>query len=77
MPHIEYYTDARDYFRKHLIVSIGVECYVSLPKGQIVPPDEAAVPGGGHVLIIPISHHPTYSTIPPDLSPSILEETDK
>lgn len=77
MPHIEYYTDARDYFRKHLIVSIGVECYVSLPKGQIVPPDEAAVPGGGHVLIIPISHHPTYSTIPPDLAPSILEETDK
>jgi len=62
---------------KHLIVSIGGECYVTLPKGQIVPPDSAAVPGGGHVLIIPISHHPTFSTIPPDLAPPILEETDK
>jgi hypothetical protein len=63
--------------RKHLIVSIGGECYVTLAKGQIVPPDSAAVPGGGHVLIIPISHHPTFSTIPPDLAPPILEETDK
>jgi len=62
---------------KHLIVSIGEECYVTLPKGQIIPPNSAAVPGGGHVLIIPISHHPTYSTIPPDLAPPIVEETDK
>jgi Protein similar to CwfJ C-terminus 1 len=63
--------------RKHLIVSIGGECYVTLAKGQIIPPDSAAVPGGGHVLIIPISHHPTYSTIPPDLAPPIMQETDK
>jgi hypothetical protein len=63
--------------RKHLIVSIGGECYVTLAKGQIIPSDSAAVPGGGHVLIIPISHHPTYSTIPPDLAPPIVQETDK
>lgn len=67
--------------RKHLIVSIGNECYVTLPKGQIVPTQSQSehvdVPGGGHVLIIPITHYPTYSTIPPDLAPPILEETDK
>lgn len=71
------FTDSALYSRKHLIVSIGVECYVTLPKGQIIPPETATVPGGGHVLIIPISHHPTYSTIPPDLAPPILEETEK
>jgi hypothetical protein len=63
--------------RKHLIVAIGGECYVTLPKGQIIPPEAEAVPGGGHVLIIPISHHPTFSTIPPDLALPILEETEK
>lgn len=72
--------------RKHLIVSIGSECYVTLPKGQIIPTQSNAVgnnssistvPGGGHVLIVPIAHHPTYNTIPADLAPPILEETDK
>lgn len=65
--------------RKHLIVAIGTECYVTLPKGQIIPTQSAAnkvdVPGGGHVLIVPITHYPTYSTIPPDLAPPIVEET--
>ena len=55
----------------------SVECYVSLLNGQIVPPGQAAVPGSDHVLIIPISHNPRYSTIPPDLVPSTLEDTDK
>ncbi|KZT09782.1 nuclear protein [Laetiporus sulphureus 93-53] len=69
---------------KHLIVSIGTECYVTLPKGQIVPthtsaahPNAPAVPGGGHVLIVPITHYPTYSSIPPDLAPPIVQETEK
>ncbi|RDB21197.1 Zinc finger CCCH domain-containing protein 59 [Hypsizygus marmoreus] len=66
---------------KHLIVAIGSECYVTLPKGQIVPTQSAAdhtlVPGGGHVLIVPITHYPTYTTIPPDLAPPIIEETEK
>jgi hypothetical protein len=39
---------------KHLVVSIGTECYVALPKGQLL--DSGAegnlVPGGGHVLIM-------------------------
>ncbi|KAK7040914.1 hypothetical protein VNI00_009510 [Paramarasmius palmivorus] len=66
---------------KHLIVSLGSDCYVTLPKGQIVPTqsfaDHVDVPGGGHVLIVPIDHHPTYSTIPPDIASSILDETEK
>ncbi|KAI0707677.1 nuclear protein [Earliella scabrosa] len=69
---------------KHLIVSIGTECYVTLPKGQIIPthrgsdhPNVPKVPGGGHVLIVPITHYPTYLSIPPDLAEPILEETEK
>ncbi|ESK94140.1 nucleus protein [Moniliophthora roreri MCA 2997] len=66
---------------KHLIVSLGSDCYVTLPKGQIIPTQSAAdhvnVPGGGHVLIVPIDHHPTYSTIPLDISSSIIEDTEK
>ncbi|KAF9077200.1 CwfJ C-terminus 1-domain-containing protein-like protein [Rhodocollybia butyracea] len=64
---------------KHLIVSIGEECYVTLPKGQIIPTQDghAYVPGGGHVLIVPITHYPTLSTIPPDLAPPILDETER
>ncbi|KAG5647316.1 hypothetical protein DXG03_000854 [Asterophora parasitica] len=48
---------------------------------QIVPTQSSAdhvdVPGGGHVLIVPITHYPTYTTIPPDLAPPIVEETEK
>lgn len=71
---------------KHLIVSIGSECYVTLPKGQIVPTHSAddhpkakipKVPGGGHVLIVPITHYPTYASIPPDLAGPIFDETEK
>ncbi|KAI0347740.1 hypothetical protein BDW22DRAFT_15436 [Trametopsis cervina] len=74
------------FLRKHLIVSIGSECYVTLPKGQIVPTHSAGdhpkakipqVPGGGHVLIVPITHYPTYATIPSDLAEPIYDETDK
>ncbi|CCU99336.1 unnamed protein product [Malassezia sympodialis ATCC 42132] len=46
---------------KHLIVSVGMECYVALPKGQLPVSSEATtpVPGGGHVLIVPITHTPS------------------
>ncbi len=67
--------------RKHLIVSIGTECYVTLPKGQIIPTQSAAdhvdIPGGGHVLIVPITHYPTFNTIPHDLAVPIIEETER
>lgn len=44
---------------KHLIASIGNETYVTLPKGQL-PDTESSwpVPGGGHVLIIPVRTFP-------------------
>lgn len=46
---------------KHLIVSFGAECYIALPKGQlpVSSSDETLVPGGGHVLIVPIVHTPS------------------
>lgn len=65
---------------KYLIVAIGTECYLTLPKGQISPTRSSSqtnVPGGGHVLIVPIAHYPTYSSIPLDLAQPILEETEK
>ena len=29
------------------------------------------------MLIVPITHYPTYSIIPPDLAPAIIEETEQ
>lgn len=52
---------------KHLIASIGSEIYVTLPKGQIPPTGTdvsnlvSPVPGGGHVLIIPVSVPKRYT----------------
>lgn len=70
--------------RKYLIVAVGTECYVTLPKGQIIPThdeqrhmDGPTVPGGGHVLIVPISHYPTLAAIAPDIAPPILDEIDR
>lgn len=42
---------------KHLIASIGVETYLTLPKGQLIDTvdQKSPVPGGGHCLIIPVS----------------------
>jgi len=69
---------------KHLIVSIGSECYLTLSKGQLTPtqgasehPNQTAVPGGGHVLIVPIAHYPTLASIAPDLAPPVMNEIDK
>ncbi|KAG9318642.1 nuclear protein [Chiua virens] len=69
---------------KHLIVSIGTECYLTLPKGQIFPTQSALdesnvtrLPGGGHVLIVPICHHPSYNTIPIDIASPIIDETER
>ncbi|KAK4686926.1 CWF19-like protein 1, partial [Tremellales sp. Uapishka_1] len=70
---------------KHLIVGIGSETYVTLPKGQLIPTlpahiaqggSKPLVPGGGHVLIIPIAHHPTLLSIPPADAMSIISELE-
>lgn len=48
---------------KHLVVSIAEGLYVALPKGQLPPatPSSGGVPGGGHVLLVPITHAATYA----------------
>lgn len=84
---------------KHLIVAIGTETYLTLPKGQLPPtlssnkmvqnkvtgvpelpagaPQPSPVPGGGHVLIIPISHHQTLLSIPKEDVEPIEKEIDQ
>lgn len=68
---------------KHLIVAVGGECYVTFPKGQLVPTQGAElrmnagipkVPGGGHVLIIPIAHFATLDAIPGELRAPVMRE---
>ncbi|KAG8812364.1 hypothetical protein FRC17_002060 [Serendipita sp. 399] len=70
---------------KHLLVSLGDECYVSLPKGQLPITSSKdnkftemfPVPGGGQVIIIPISHNPTLRSLPPSEAPGTLAEVEK
>lgn len=70
---------------KHLLVSLGEECYLSLPKGQLPITSSKdpkikelfPVPGGGHILIIPISHRPTLRSLPPSEATSTLNEVEK
>lgn len=56
---------------------------MTLPKGQIIPTGNAAnaemskVPGGGHVLIVPITHYPTLSAMPPDIALPIVAEIEQ
>lgn len=72
-------------YRKHLLVSLGEECYLSLPKGQlpVTSSDDPRiqqlfpVPGGGHILIIPISHHPTLRSLPAGEKENTLGEVEK
>ena len=35
------------------------------------------IPGGGHVLIVPVSHHPTLLSLPPDEAATTLVEVEK
>ena len=62
---------------KHLIVAIGTECYIAMPKGQLPPTSDpmSPVPGGGHVLIIPIEHFPSLlGHSDPELARPISQE---
>jgi len=64
---------------KQLITSIGSETYLTLAKGSLLPLSAKSpthVPGGGHLLIIPITHHPTLLSLPPDLLLPITAETE-
>ncbi|KAJ2508428.1 hypothetical protein IWW47_000618 [Coemansia sp. RSA 2052] len=41
---------------QNLMAAIGDEAYVAMAKGALVPGTSAGIPGGGHVLIVPIVH---------------------
>ena len=71
---------------KHLIVAVGEECYLTFAKGQLVPThstdqreksDDFKVPGGGHVLIVPIAHVATLDSIPEELRSSVIAECNR
>ncbi|CEP11700.1 hypothetical protein [Parasitella parasitica] len=64
---------------KHLIVSIGSELYVTLAKGPVISPldKECKVPGLGHVLLIPITHYPTFGKIPMESQVELVAEMEK
>ncbi|KAG2230013.1 hypothetical protein INT48_003059, partial [Thamnidium elegans] len=64
---------------KHLIVSIGTEIYVTLAKGPIISSKDAdcKVPGLGHILLIPITHYPTFGKIPLDAQIEVVAELEK
>lgn len=64
---------------KHLIVAVGSACYIAMPKGQLPPTTGDAlspVPGGGHVLIIPINHFPSLLAAAPETSLPVQQEAD-
>ncbi|KAJ8658670.1 hypothetical protein O0I10_005710 [Lichtheimia ornata] len=63
---------------KHLIVSIGSEMYATLAKGPVTSSSDAnSIPGGGHVLLIPITHYPTLRQIPDEARPNVMNEIQK
>ncbi|CAH2042361.1 unnamed protein product, partial [Iphiclides podalirius] len=43
---------------KHLVICVGMHCYLALPKGPLTP---------YHVLILPIAHHQSVSKAPDDV----------
>ncbi|KAG2217557.1 hypothetical protein INT45_006724, partial [Circinella minor] len=60
---------------KHLIVSIGNEMYATLAKGPLVSSqDDNTVPGGGHVILVPVTHYGTLNKVPPETKPQLDNE---
>jgi diadenosine tetraphosphate (Ap4A) HIT family hydrolase len=64
---------------KHLIVSIGTEIYATLAKGPVISSTdvESKVPGLGHILLIPITHYPTFGKIPMESQIEVVAELEK
>lgn len=62
---------------KHLIVSIGSEIYATLAKGPVVTSNDSSVPGLGHILLIPITHYPTFGKIPMESQIEVVAELEK
>ncbi|KAG8864844.1 hypothetical protein FRB96_003430 [Tulasnella sp. 330] len=50
------------------------------PKGQLPPTgasNSPGIPGGGHVLIIPISHYPTLQAVPVEFAIPVISEIER
>ncbi|KAJ2962797.1 hypothetical protein NQZ79_g2046 [Umbelopsis isabellina] len=62
---------------KHLITSIGNEVYATLAKGPLVSSAENNMPGGGHILLIPITHYETIQSIPMDSQVNVITELER
>lgn len=62
---------------KHLIVSIGTEIYATLAKGPVITDKDSSVPGLGHILLIPITHYPTFGKIPIESQIEVVAELEK
>jgi diadenosine tetraphosphate (Ap4A) HIT family hydrolase len=62
---------------KHLITSIGNEVYATLAKGPLVSSAENNVPGGGHILLIPITHYETIQSIPMESQVNVITELER
>ncbi|CAO3694451.1 unnamed protein product [Rhizopus microsporus] len=64
---------------KHLVLSIGDELYAASAKGPLFSSrdNECRVPGTGHVLIIPVTHYPTFGKIPLDSQVEVIAELEK
>lgn len=59
-------------------MSIGSEMYATLAKGPVTSSSDAnSIPGGGHVLLIPITHYPTLRQIPDDARPNVMNEIQR
>ncbi|KAF7722896.1 hypothetical protein EC973_002616 [Apophysomyces ossiformis] len=65
------------YVAKHLIVSIGTLVYATLARGPVVSSSDSKVPGGGHILLIPIPHYPTFRKIPMESQIEVIAEMEK
>ncbi|RUS21953.1 CwfJ C-terminus 1-domain-containing protein-like protein [Endogone sp. FLAS-F59071] len=64
---------------KHLIISIGSEIYLTLAKGPLTSSSSSGslIPGGGHVLLIPISHYPSFRKIPMEIQIDVVAELER
>lgn len=60
---------------KHLIVSIGSEMYATLAKGPLVSSQDGnTVPGGGHIILVPVTHYGTLNKVPAETKQQLDNE---
>ncbi|TDL24935.1 hypothetical protein BD410DRAFT_801670 [Rickenella mellea] len=68
---------AGEVHRERLDLTNAGSAYQTHVSREDAPRDLCRVPGGGHVLIVPITHYPTLTSIPSDLALPIVSEVEK